>query len=280
MGWCLWRTRVPGAEAPGYVCEAPFRGRRQPTPLSCKAWAPNRRLKPAKRIWMRPSGRMQVWRNPDGQDAQVRIRPSASGLSFRYNALFTFGAPGFQIYEDEHQIGAVRMQGTVVDATVKNNTMGYTAAAVVIDADRPEAHRKLPLDEPRTDQQSQPLLFQAGQPRHRIPRPGHARQQLHGRFHGLRSRRPRARSHVRPSCPEAPIATPPESRTKSTPHAIPAYRGTGTRPLPGAPHRGPLPRLVLRAQSAFGAAPCFARRSNYYRGMASRTATGQPGATR
>ncbi len=72
----------------------------------------------------------------DLRDAKhVRI----SGLAFHYTNLFTYGLPGFGIYEDDHQIGAVRLQGNVVDVAVVNNTFSHVAAGVVLDIDTVDA---------------------------------------------------------------------------------------------------------------------------------------------
>ncbi|MFW5864370.1 MAG: LamG-like jellyroll fold domain-containing protein [bacterium] len=62
-----------------------------------------------------------------------------SGLAFHFTNLFTYGLPGFSIYEDDHQIAAVRLQGNVVNAAVKNNKMSHCAAAVIVDVDSENA---------------------------------------------------------------------------------------------------------------------------------------------
>ncbi|MFW6286337.1 MAG: LamG domain-containing protein, partial [Candidatus Sumerlaeota bacterium] len=62
-----------------------------------------------------------------------------SGLTFHFTNLYTYGREGFSIWEDEHQIGAVRLQGTVKNVAVKNNAMTWCAAGVAVDVDSKDA---------------------------------------------------------------------------------------------------------------------------------------------
>ncbi len=59
-----------------------------------------------------------------------------SGLTFRFTNVWKLGAPGFKIYEDEHEVSAIRLQGNVIDAAVTNCLFEHVNNAVLVDVDK------------------------------------------------------------------------------------------------------------------------------------------------
>ena len=58
-----------------------------------------------------------------------------SGLTFRFTNVDEPGRPGFKIYEDDHDVSAVRLQGNVVHAAVRNCRFDHVNNAVLVDVD-------------------------------------------------------------------------------------------------------------------------------------------------
>jgi hypothetical protein len=79
--------------------------------------------------------RIEVGRHRNLIDLRDVKHLHISGLSFRFTSVDELGKPGFKIYEDEHDVSVVRMQGSVVDAAVTHCTFEHINNAVGVDVD-------------------------------------------------------------------------------------------------------------------------------------------------